>query len=470
MRQPAGGRRERGPRLPGIVLKVDRRTAVVLAEGGRFLRVPAVPGWEPGEEVWIAPPAARGVRRLLAGVAAGCVALAGGGALWMEVAAAQVAAVVSVDINPSVQMAVNGRGVVLSATAMDPDGQRILAQGPLVHLPVARAVAEVVSRAVAAGLLGGAGQAAAGEAAVLVAAAPAGPSAATLPPPVATGLGEGESWAEAVLRDHHLTAAVALAELPGRAVPAAHDVGLSLGQYAVYQDVRASGVEVPADAFRGKPVGQVLAGLGVPPEDVPAVVAAVAKAPKPTAAKVIQAARQGERRQALEGLLQQADQQGGQERDGQGQTGAGHGGQGRPPAGHGQQASHSGAEEQDGGQDQHGPLPQRGGGLPPHRSVTAPAGGGSKPAASLSGEEPGPASRASSERSAGPSRSSSATERRSEQRTGGSAVAAGKGRQVQSQHGTSAEDRGLLAWLRGLLGGEEGTAGQGAGQHQDDGS
>lgn len=142
-----------GARVAGMVLEVRGRRAVVLADG-RFLRLRAVQGWEPGQDVWIQPLsllAAERVRRavLAAAAAAGTVAvvLTGG-----AVAAAVPVAVVSVDVNPSVQLAVNHWARVVGVMPMDPEGVRLVAQAAGVdHLPVGTAVADLVADAIRLG-------------------------------------------------------------------------------------------------------------------------------------------------------------------------------------------------------------------------------------------------------------------------------------------------------------------------------
>jgi hypothetical protein len=133
-------------RIGGVVLEVRGGRAVVLADG-RFLRLRAVEGWQPGQEVWLRLPRDQGGRpwrRALAAAAAaaGTIAVVLTGS---AVAAALPVAVVSVDLSPGVQLTVNHWARVVQEAAPGPAGARLLARvGPLRDLPVQEAVARLV--------------------------------------------------------------------------------------------------------------------------------------------------------------------------------------------------------------------------------------------------------------------------------------------------------------------------------------
>ena len=148
----AAGPADRGGSRPGIVLEVRRGRAVVLSDG-RFVRMPSAAGWDVGEEVWVPPPHASAWRaRTWTAVAGGtAIAVTAGTLLWSSLAAAQTVAVVSVDLNPSVQFGVNAGGRVTSATAETTDGNRLLQGVHWQGQPVQQAIATVVRRAVADG-------------------------------------------------------------------------------------------------------------------------------------------------------------------------------------------------------------------------------------------------------------------------------------------------------------------------------
>ena len=319
-----GGRAGRAPRVPGLILEVSRRRATVVADG-RFFHIPAMPGWEVGLEVWVAPPAdlRPSVRLRRTAVAlVGAAAVAGGGVFGVAaVAAAQVAAVVSVDINPSIQLSVDRGGRVLHAVALDADARRILAAGPLQHQAVAGAIATIVRRAVSEGYLTPTSQTpppgstpAAGTAArpvgstILVTVAPAHSKEAAVPSAVTAGVAEGRRQSAALLTSHQVNAMVDVAYVDHTVVAAAHNSGLSLGQQVVLDNLRGAGAKVSASAFKAAPLRQALADAGVPKADVATVLHAVSGADASAAAAtraaaVLRAAMRGDGPDALQQLL-----------------------------------------------------------------------------------------------------------------------------------------------------------------------
>lgn len=125
----------------GVVMEIQDKTAVVLQPNGLFVEQPTRPGWEVGGVVAL-PPAGGGkavLFRRLAALAA-CLVLAvlvgfGGYALFFE-----TASVISVDINPSVELGLNRMGRVVSATAYNDGGGLLLSTLDLKGLPYEEAV------------------------------------------------------------------------------------------------------------------------------------------------------------------------------------------------------------------------------------------------------------------------------------------------------------------------------------------
>lgn len=105
----------------GVVLEIRQGCAVVLDGGGRFRTVPAQPAWRPGDVVRLPGP------RRHAGWAAGlaaCLVLAllgAGGFLWLH-----PASLVSLDVNPSVELVVNRFDRVVRVRAMNEEGGQLL--------------------------------------------------------------------------------------------------------------------------------------------------------------------------------------------------------------------------------------------------------------------------------------------------------------------------------------------------------
>ncbi len=261
------GGNDPGPRSAGVVLRIAGRRALVLADG-RFMRVRAVPGWEPGDEVWVsAAVGAWGTTRLRWAVATiSTASVVAGGLLASGVASAHVAAVVSIDARPSVQLSVDSAGQVIAAAPMGASAKRVLAQVNVRGLPVGKAIEVLVRRAAADGYL----QPNTAQT-VLVTVAPS--RAPSVPAAVTTGVADGRAGASAFLTQRHVSDPVEVVSAPAAAVPQASRAGLSVGRWAVYQGLTQAGLHPQANDFR-KSVAGGMEKAGIPESAVAAVLQA----------------------------------------------------------------------------------------------------------------------------------------------------------------------------------------------------
>lgn len=122
----------------GVVLELRGSSAVILDGSGGFRTVHADSDWRPGDVVPLAAPRCR--RPWAAGLAA-CLtaAVLGSGYVWFD-----QTAVVSLDVNPSVELGLNRLERVVSVTARNDEGQALLADSTVKGLPVDRAVEELL--------------------------------------------------------------------------------------------------------------------------------------------------------------------------------------------------------------------------------------------------------------------------------------------------------------------------------------
>lgn len=302
-----GGRtmddRERGSTYAeGVVARVRGRRAMVLVDG-RFVRLRAVPGWDVGDQVFLRrggrPSLWQGLsvtrRRLLVALAAAATAAVGTGSLLVTqvVAARQVVAVVSIDINPSVSLGVNAKGRVVQAVAMDGAGVRLLSQVSVRGLSVAEAIPDLVAGAVTDGYLApssstaaswssstagsgtgsrssassvnattttktnGTVSATSSSAAVLVVVGPTGKSKVSSA--VDAMVREGIDSARHDLQNSKVAAAVVGAETSNpQAVSDAHAEKVSLGRYMVGAGLSAQGHVVPEATLRSDTLPDVV--------------------------------------------------------------------------------------------------------------------------------------------------------------------------------------------------------------------
>lgn len=147
----------------GIILELNPPLAVVLTPDGQFCRIPSTPDMSVGVEVlWEVVPQKRrpGHRRTAIrrpwrnmGVASAAAVLAVAAGVWALVgrgpliADAEPYGYVALDINPSVALVVDRHFHVLSATATDPDGDKLLLNLDLQGQPLPQAIRDVVDAA-----------------------------------------------------------------------------------------------------------------------------------------------------------------------------------------------------------------------------------------------------------------------------------------------------------------------------------
>jgi len=132
-----------------LVLEVDNRTCFVLTPDGQFKEIPLPPqGAVTGCEVsWRAENGTGkylGHLRLLAVAAVLCVFLLAG--QWIYVLAS-TAAYFTVDVNPSIELALTCDGRVLAARGLNPDGKKLLKGMKLKGQDLAGAAGLIVAKA-----------------------------------------------------------------------------------------------------------------------------------------------------------------------------------------------------------------------------------------------------------------------------------------------------------------------------------
>ncbi len=146
------------PRAPekGLVMQVTGSYLVVLTQSGDFRRVPNVYGrLAVGDEVVLAvAPRTCWSRRALVWAAAAVLLFATGvPGLWQATHPLPVLAYVSMDINPSVEVSVNSRGIVAASWAINDDGKRLLEGTRVDGRPLAQALQTLAMRSADLGFL-----------------------------------------------------------------------------------------------------------------------------------------------------------------------------------------------------------------------------------------------------------------------------------------------------------------------------
>lgn len=125
----------------GIIFKIEGRKAIVLQADGSFIAIHAKTGWKAGQTVVI-PAAINRVRPILAAAACFSLILLGGfGWRWLSTTPV---AWISLDVNPSIELCVNRFERVISATALNIEGERIIEQIPVENLAYTQALANIL--------------------------------------------------------------------------------------------------------------------------------------------------------------------------------------------------------------------------------------------------------------------------------------------------------------------------------------
>lgn len=132
-----------------VVLEIRGRRATVLLPGGAFKTIKANPSTlAVGQEVWLPSPRVRRWWQAGAVMASSLALVLVGLADVMAPAAPLAVAVVSVDINPSINLIVGAHQKVIAAVGLDRAGRQILTQYHPVRSSVGLAVEEVTKWAV----------------------------------------------------------------------------------------------------------------------------------------------------------------------------------------------------------------------------------------------------------------------------------------------------------------------------------
>lgn len=255
----------------GVLLELEGRRAVVLTPQGEFVRVPLPPGsWAVGAEVeFVEQTQTRPWMRWGVAAAAAVLLTVTSTVGYNTWALAQPLAIVTVDINPSLEMTVNKTGTVLDARGLNDDGKAVLAKVEWHKRPLPEVVGAVTEQAIEAQKLNPADE----SGAVVVAVAPAGQKDLT-PTVAAHFVADAREAAEAEVTQHaeaagvapaaHVTALKASAEVKREA----QQVDLTPGQYLILKEIQATIPTVRPEDIKAKGPGKLVRELGINPATV----------------------------------------------------------------------------------------------------------------------------------------------------------------------------------------------------------
>lgn len=227
--------------MRGIVLEISEGRALVMKNSGLPGSVPAKPGWQVGDVVSV--PGRAVPFGALASIAAALVLVAGllfaGHSLYST-----PTTLVSIDVNPSIELSLNRFDRVVAAQGLNPEAEEVLAGLPLKGRGYAEALALLMDEGGLAGYLG--------EDAFLVFSLQS--SNANRQDALLAGLQEA---AGATVLSRHAGATVEYLLVDGQTVAEAHGHGMSAGKYMLVQELAALEPGLDVEAYTHHSVGDI---------------------------------------------------------------------------------------------------------------------------------------------------------------------------------------------------------------------
>ena len=246
----------------GVLLEVDGEYGVVLTSRGEFKRIRLKYPAEPGCEVPIPEPnpVTRWWRSGLVAAAAVLLLLLAP-TFWPALAPSRTVAFVAVDINPSLEMAVDQRAEVLAASALNPDGLMLLQglnwKGRLVD----EVINDVASRAADLGYLPADGGA------LVITATPVSPGR-HLPRNIEGRIEQARNRAVEVLARRKLPATVQTLTTDAAIREEAKSLGISPGRYAILLEARQAGLDLTVEDLRVNRIVKAIKEAGGIPGEI----------------------------------------------------------------------------------------------------------------------------------------------------------------------------------------------------------
>lgn len=254
----------------GILLEINGRHAVVLTPQGSFERVPAEPGWQVGHEVRIARRSGRSKwfgaswrswQRVAAVAATVALLVTTVGLGDLLKPAPVLAAYVTIDINPSLELGVDAKEQVVQARGLNAEGETLLREIKVKGLNLEAAVTALTEAALEDGLI----QPEDPTSQVLIAAAPAqeGP----LPAPLAASVRERavQAAVQAIARAGANPSPVAQAASHVHAMvadqatkEAADQAGISIGKLRLAQMAEEMGQKIELSELKKESLGELI--------------------------------------------------------------------------------------------------------------------------------------------------------------------------------------------------------------------
>ncbi len=238
----------------GLVMSVDGEKVVVLTTDGEFKKY-KMPGAMVGEEVTL--PSTRPLPYWLAAAALLLFVLTGVvGRIYLYPPAGELYAYVSMDINPSLELAVSRSGKVTGIKALNQDGERLAEEVAVIDTPVEDAVAEILAAARKLGYLVSGGNT------VVFGVTPV---VAGSEDRLELGRRLKETARKKLPPDN---AVVAVLSVGTRLREEARSLGISPGKYAILLEAQEHGLNVSVETLAGDSIAHVIKQAGGNPGQI----------------------------------------------------------------------------------------------------------------------------------------------------------------------------------------------------------
>ena len=237
----------------GIILEKTGTECIVLTPDGEFCRSRCRADARPGDEIEVVKP--RPLARYLLLVASFLLMVMG----WQmyRTVLPPVAAYVSLDINPGLELALDRSAAVIRLTPLDPEGKRLAENLDLRGLPVDQALGRLLEKAARLRFLDEKQSNA-----ILVTVTPAGVEE----PPVTTS--EIARMVEREIRARNIPAKIVASPATVQERQQARKAGISPGRYKVQVGAETRGKQVPSQVIKKENLYQLEERVAIPLEDL----------------------------------------------------------------------------------------------------------------------------------------------------------------------------------------------------------
>lgn len=228
----------------GLIINISGNQATVMKNNGEFILVPVEKGWQKGDIISLAPakaPKNRSLQALAASIA--LIFLIGTGSFRLLLTQASL---ISIDVNPSIELKLNRLNRVITAVAKNPEGARILENKNLWGQTYGNALENILNQENMNAYLSR-------EATVVVTVFS---SSQSRQEQLKISI---ESATEKALAAHHssITAETEILAVDGSTIKEAHDCGMTAGKYLYLEQLKELAPDIDMEQYMHHSIGQI---------------------------------------------------------------------------------------------------------------------------------------------------------------------------------------------------------------------